>query len=88
MFDITHLELWIAFAIIVAILLVLDLAVVNRMGHQLTMRAALVWSLVWIGVALAFNAGIYYVLNGERALEFLTAYLVEESLSMDNLFVF
>ncbi len=88
MFDMTHLELWIAFAIIVAILLVLDLAVVNRVGHQLTMRAALLWSLVWIGVALLFNIGIYYFLSGKTALEFITAYLVEESLSIDNLFVF
>ena len=88
MFDITHLELWIAFAIIVAILLVLDLAVVNRVGYQLTMRAALVWSLIWIGVALLFNIGIYYFLSGKTALEFMTAYLVEESLSIDNLFVF
>jgi tellurite resistance protein TerC len=52
------------------------------------MRAALVGSLVWIGVALLFNIGIYYFLSGKTALEFLTAYLIEESLSIDNLFVF
>jgi tellurite resistance protein TerC len=88
MFDTIHLELWVAFATIVTILLVLDLAVVNRSGRQIRMRAALVWSSIWIGVALLFNAGIYYFLNGKTALEFLTAYLIEESLSVDNLFVF
>lgn len=51
-------------------------------------KTALLWSAFWIGLAVAFNIGVYYFLGEQKALEFLTGYLIEESLSVDNLFVF
>jgi tellurite resistance protein TerC len=88
MFDEHHLALWIIFGAIVVLLLGMDLVVFNRKAHQIKMREALIWTIVWIVVSLLFNVGIYYLLGIQKALEFLTGYLVEKSLSVDNLFVF
>jgi tellurite resistance protein TerC len=88
MFDLAHVELWIAFAVVVVALLVLDLAVFNRHAHVVSIRAALVWSAVWVTLALGFGGGIWWLLGREPALQYLTGYLVEKSLSVDNLFVF
>lgn len=52
------------------------------------MREALLWTGVWITLALVFNAGVYFCFGPERALEFLTGYLIEKALSVDNIFVF
>lgn len=83
-----HTWLWIVFHLVVGIMLALDLGVFQRTPHKLSMREAAVWSAVWIVAALLFNAGVW-VLEGSRvALEWLTAYLVEKALSVDNLFVF
>lgn len=82
------LTLWVIFGAVVVTALVLDLAFFNRKAHEPRMREALVWSLVWISLALAFNAVLFFWRGHTTALEFLTAYLVEESLSVDNLFVF
>src|SRR5262249_47045871 len=79
---------WILFNVFVVLLLALDLGVFHRKAHSVAVREALVWSCVWITLALAFNAGIYFFLGGERALEFLTGYVIEKSLSIDNVFVF
>jgi tellurite resistance protein TerC len=79
---------WAIFVAIVAGVLALDLFVVRRRSREIGMREALVWCAVWIGLALAFD-GYVALTRGHRAgLEFLTAYLIEESLSVDNLFVF
>ena len=67
---------------------VLDLFVFNRKSHEIRFREALTWTLVWVGLAMAFNAGVWYYLGKAKALEFLTGYIIEESLSVDNLFVF
>ena len=83
----SHVVLWSAFAILVVIMLVIDLGM-NRKSHQVSFREALGWSLVWVGLALAFNVGIYVMMGKQPALEFLTGYLIEKSLSVDNLFVF
>lgn len=83
----TQTALWIVFAILIIIMLVVDLGL-NRKSHELTFREALTWSLVWLGLAMAFNAWIYHTLGGTKALEFLSGYIIEESLSVDNLFVF
>ncbi|MBI5017922.1 MAG: TerC family protein [Deltaproteobacteria bacterium] len=80
--------LWAGFLLIVALLLTLDLAVFHRRAHEVRMKEAVLWSVVWIGVALAFNAGVYHWFGRERALEFLTGYLIEKALSVDNIFVF
>jgi len=80
--------LWIVFAILVPVALGLDLGVFQRKAHKVKVKEALLWSAIWISLALLFGLGIYLMLGGEKALNFITGYLVEESLSVDNLFVF
>jgi tellurite resistance protein TerC len=70
------------------VIFILDMGVFNRKSHEIKFREALAWTLVWVSLAIAFNAGIYYFMGSVKALEFLTGYLIEESLSVDNLFVF
>ena len=79
---------WIAFNAFVLGMLALDLGVFHRKAHAVTMREAGIWSAVWVALALAFNAGLYFVWGAEPALQFLTGYLIEKSLSVDNVFVF
>jgi tellurite resistance protein TerC len=80
--------LWIGFTVFVAVMLVLDLVVFHRKAHEVSLRESLLWTAVWIGLALAFNGGVYFWFGSERALEFLTGYVIEKALSVDNLFVF
>ena len=82
------LWLWVGFAAFVLGMLALDLGVFHRHAHEVSKREALTWCLVWIGLALLFNSGIYFWRGGEKALEFFTGYLIEYSLSVDNIFVF
>ncbi len=85
-----------AFLIFVLIMLALDLGVFNRKAHAVTFKEATVWSIVWVTLALIFNAGFYFysaskfgaATGREFALEFLTGYVLEYSLSIDNIFVF
>jgi TerC family integral membrane protein len=79
---------WIVFGVLVLGMLALDLFVFHRRTHAVSMREALSWSGVWIGLALVFALGVWWVRGAHSALEFTTAYLIEESLSIDNLFVF
>lgn len=79
---------WIAFIAFIFLLLGLDLGVFHRNSHEVKIKEALTWSLVWISLALVFNYGVYHFMGKEKALEFLTGYLIEKSLSIDNLFVF
>jgi tellurite resistance protein TerC len=76
------------FLALVVAMLVVDLGVFHRKAHAVGIREALIWSAVWVGLALAFNAAIYHWFGPERALEFLTGYVIEKALSVDNLFVF
>src|SRR4029077_12073059 len=78
---------WGAFIVLVVGILALDLFVLRRRSHTVSLREALAWCGVWIGLALAFNVGVWMSHGPTAALEFLTAYVVEESLSVDNLFV-
>ncbi|MFN8359875.1 MAG: TerC family protein [Candidatus Kapaibacterium sp.] len=80
--------LWVGFHVLVLILLVLDLFVFNKKAHEITVREALKWTGFWVGLALLFCAGVFYWGTPEMALEFATGYIIEESLSVDNLFVF
>ena len=80
--------LWIGFNAFVLLMLALDLGVFHRKEHKVTFREAISWSAVWIVLALIFNGWIYYAQGKEKALEFLTGYLIEKSLSVDNIFVF
>jgi len=76
------------FAIIVIALLIIDLGVFNKKSHKVSNREAVIWSAVWIGVALLFGVLIYFFMDGASFSEYLTAYLIEKALSVDNLFVF
>jgi tellurite resistance protein TerC len=80
--------LWVVFNIFVLGMLALDLGVFHRKAHTIKIKEALAWSGVWIFLALLFNLGIYFWRGPESALEFLTGYLIEKSLSVDNIFVF
>ncbi len=80
--------LWIGFNLFVLAMLALDLGIFHRKEHTVSIKEALVWCAVWVSLALSFNVGIYFWLGHEKALEFLTGYLIEYSLSVDNIFVF
>ncbi len=80
--------IWIGFGVFVASMLALDLGVFHRRSHQVGMKEALTWSGVWIALALLFGAGVWLWYGSEKGLEFMTGYVVELSLSVDNLFVF
>ena len=80
--------LWGAFTLFVLCLLALDLGVFHRKAHAVGPREALGWSLFWIALALLFNAGVVWWFGAQRGLEFLTGYLIEKALSVDNIFVF
>src|SRR5574339_1223558 len=90
--------LWIGFNAFVLFMLALDLGVFHRHSHVVSTREAAIWSVVWISLAMLFNAGIYFFwnvlspasmyTNSEASLAFFTGYLIEKSLSVDNIFVF
>jgi len=80
--------MWLAFGSVIALMFILDLFVFNRKSHEIKFREALAWTIVWVSLAMAFNVGVWYYMGPAKALEFFTGYLIEESLSVDNLFVF
>jgi len=90
--------LWVGFNLFVLALLALDLGIFHRKAHAVSMREATVWSAIWISLSMLFNLGIYFFWqdlvpasqysNGAAALAFFTGYLIEKSLSVDNIFVF
>ncbi|MGE5353480.1 MAG: TerC family protein [Acidobacteriota bacterium] len=79
---------WILFLVFVLVMLFLDLGVFHKTSHVVKVKEALIWSAVWIGLALLFNLGIYFWEGEQKALEFFTGYLIEKSLSVDNIFIF
>lgn len=79
---------WIGFTLFVLAMLAVDLGIFHRKAHAVGIREALIWSAVWISLALLFDLGVHLRFGSERALEFLAGYLVEKALSVDNLFVF
>ena len=80
--------LWAGFTAGVIVLLLVDLLVFHRREHEVGHREAIAWSIGWVALALLFNLGVYRWFGYQRALEFFTGYLIELSLSVDNLFVF
>lgn len=82
------LEYWIGFIVFVFLLLALDLFVFNKKTHEVKLKEALLWSGFWIFLALAFGLEIYFLMGKEALLQYYAAYLMEKSLSLDNLFVF
>ena len=80
--------LWAGFVVFVLAMLALDLGVFHRKAHEVKFKEALGWSAVWVSLALVFNAGIWWKFGTEAGVQFLTGYLIEKSLSVDNIFVF
>jgi len=80
--------LWIGFTAFVLGVLALDLGVFHRKAHAVGVREAAIWSIVWVTLAAIFGVGVYFTMGTQSALEFAAGYLVEEALSVDNLFVF
>ena len=79
---------WLAFNLFVLAMLAIDLGIFHRKSHEVSLREAFAWSAVWVALALIFNAFIYHWRGSEAALQFFTGYLIEKSLSVDNIFVF
>src|ERR1043166_3520381 len=80
--------LWIGFTLLVLVLLTLDLTVFHRHDRDMGQREALLWTGFWIALAVGFNVWMFLTLGKQHGLEFLTGYVIEYSLSIDNLFVF
>jgi tellurite resistance protein TerC len=83
-----HPLFWIGFNLFVIFMLALDLGVFHKHSHKVPVREAAIWTGVWISLAMAFNVLIYFDMGKVKALEFLTGYVIEYSLSVDNIFVF
>ena len=79
---------WAGFGLFILLMLALDLGVLNRKAHAVTYREATVWSVVWVTLALIFAGLVFWKTDRQTGLEFLTGYVIELSLSVDNLFVF
>nr|MBA3806544.1 TerC family protein [Acidobacteriota bacterium] len=79
---------WAGFGLFILLMLALDLGVLNRKAHAVTYREAATWSVVWVLLALAFAGLVFHQTDRQTGLEFLTGYVIELSLSVDNLFVF
>lgn len=86
--DLEHIILWAVFGIVIAGILALDLGVFNREAHEPSKREALTWAIVWVSLALLFNVGVYISEGWQKGLEWTTGYVIELSLSVDNIFVF
>ncbi len=84
----TDVTLWVVFNAVIALMLAFDLGILSRKPHVISTKEAATWSAVWIAVSLTFNLLVSVWLGGEKALEFFTGYLIEKSLSVDNMFVF
>lgn len=84
----TETWLWIGFNVFILCMLALDLGVFHKKSHTVSMREACSWTAVWVSLAMIFNIGVWHYAGSEKALEFLTGYVIEYSLSVDNLFVF
>ncbi|MDD2487634.1 MAG: TerC family protein [Candidatus Gracilibacteria bacterium] len=79
---------WVGFFVFIIFMLILDLGVFNKEAHEIKVKEAITWSVVWICLSLIFSSLIYVGLGHQKALEFLTGYVIEKSLSVDNLFIF
>jgi len=82
------LWLWVGFNAFILGMLALDLGVFHRKTHVVSLKESLKWTGVWVGLAILFNAGVWHYAGSQKALEFFTGYLIEKSLSVDNVFVF
>ncbi len=78
---------WVGFNAFVLAMLALDLGVFHRKAHVVAVKESIAWTLVWVALAMVFNAGVWHVAGSQKALEFFTGYVIEKSLSIDNIFV-
>ncbi|MGD0582798.1 MAG: TerC family protein [Bacteroidales bacterium] len=83
-----HWLFWAGFNVFVLIMLALDLGVFHKTIHKVPVREAVIWTIIWITLAMGFMGIIYFDMGKTKALEFLTGYVIEYSLSVDNIFVF
>jgi tellurite resistance protein TerC len=88
MLDTANIWLWAAFTAFVFGMLALDLGVFHREAHVVSLKEAATWSVIWVALSLVFNVIVYRFIGSEAGLQFLTGYLIEKSLSVDNIFVF
>lgn len=79
---------WIGFIVFLIIMLAIDLGIFNRKSHEINYKEALLWSGIWLSLAILFNIGVFHFAGHEKGMEFLTGYLLEKALSIDNIFVF
>ncbi len=79
---------WVGFNVFVLAMLALDLGVFHRKAHEVKFKEAMTWTVVWVALALVFNVAVYRLWGPQVGLQFLTGYLIEKSLSVDNVFVF
>ncbi len=80
--------LWIGFNVFVLSMLALDLGVFHRKAHIVSFKESIAWTVVWVALAMLFNLGVWHYAGSEKGIEFLTGYVIEKSLSVDNVFVF
>jgi tellurite resistance protein TerC len=80
--------LWLGFTAFIVAMLALDLGVLHKEAHEVSIKEALTWSIVWVALSLAFATGVYFLAGRNYALQFVTGYLIEKALSVDNVFVF
>src|SRR5690349_6425906 len=83
----TSIWLWVGFNAFILAMLALDLGVFHRKAHEVSVREATVWSGVWIALAMIFNTFVYFTRGAEQGIQFFTGYVIEKSLSVDNIFV-
>lgn len=83
-----QLWLWIGFNVFVLAMLALDLGVFHRKAHVVSFKESMTWTAVWVALAMLFNVGLWHFQGSQKGLEFFTGYLIEKSLSVDNVFVF
>lgn len=88
MFGEESIWMWLGFIGLVSVVLALDLGVFNKEAHRVSSKEALLWTCLWVSLAVGFAGVVWYFYGFEKATEFMTGYLVEQSLSVDNLFVF
>ena len=79
---------WVGFLVLILGFLAVDLGLFHRHAHEIQLKEALTWSAIWIGLALLFCAGVFWFKGSQAGIEWLTGYLIEKSLAVDNIFIF
>lgn len=84
----TPLQFWVYFSLFILVMLAIDLGIFHRKAHAVSFKESLLWTFVWLILAMLFNTIVYFWKGPEKSFEFLTGYIIELSLSVDNLFLF